>query len=110
MKNNDNYPDFFDRPTTIKWILRIFYFLCIVLVIIDFLVHRHIMTDMEKIPTFYAAYGFIACVVLVLIATQMRKWLMRDEDYYEPLDPNTDKQYPEGFTSHHDNTDKDHKS
>ena len=97
MKNNDNYPDFFDRPETIKWILRIFYFLSVVLVLADFIVHRHIMTDMEKIPTFYAAYGFIACTILVLIATQMRKWLMRDEEYYEPLDPETDKQYPEGY-------------
>ena len=31
-------------------------------------------------------YGFVACVLLVLIATQMRKVLMRkEEDYYDRL-------------------------
>lgn len=90
MQNKDNYSDFFDRPATIKWILRIFYFICIVLAAADFVIHRHTYTEMEKIPTFYAAYGFIACVILVLIATQMRKWLMRGEEYYEPLDPTSE--------------------
>jgi hypothetical protein len=79
--------DFFDRPSTIKWILRIFYSLCILLVLFDFAVHRHIETSIEKIPAFYAIYGFVACVILVLIATQMRKWLMRDEYYYEDTRP-----------------------
>ncbi|MGH1484991.1 MAG: hypothetical protein ACRBCI_02150 [Cellvibrionaceae bacterium] len=78
----DDENDFFDRPSTIKWILRIFYSSCVLLVLVDFLVHRHIETSIEKIPAFYAIYGFVACVVLVLIATQMRKWLMRDEHYY----------------------------
>lgn len=77
--------DFFDRPQVIKWILRIFYFCCVLLVIADFAVHRHIYTDIEKVPAFYALYGFIACVVLVLIANQMRKVLMRGEDYYEKV-------------------------
>ena len=33
---------------------------------------------------FYSLYGFCACVVLVLVAKEMRKVLMRDEDHYEP--------------------------
>ena len=32
---------------------------------------------------FYAGYGFVACVLLVLIAKEMRKLLMRREDYYD---------------------------
>lgn len=75
--------DFFDRPQTIKWILRIFYSICIILVLADFIIHRHIETTVEKIPAFYALYGFVACVILVLIANQMRRWLMRGEDYYD---------------------------
>ena len=74
---------FFYQPKTIQWILRVFYALCIVLVLADFIVHRHIITEAERIPAFYALYGFVACVVLVLIASQMRKYLMRDEEYYE---------------------------
>ena len=32
---------------------------------------------------FHAVYGFVACVVLVLAAKQLRRVLMRDENYYE---------------------------
>jgi len=81
--NKREDPGFFYRPKTIQWIMRIFYSLCVILVIVDFIIHRHIETAIEKIPTFYAIYGFVACVVLVLIANQMRKLLMRDEYYYD---------------------------
>jgi hypothetical protein len=74
---------FFYQPKTIQWILRIFYSICILLVIADFVVHRHIVTEAEKIPAFYAIYGFTACVILVIIAAKMRKYVMRDEDYYD---------------------------
>ena len=32
---------------------------------------------------FYAFFGFIACVALVLIAKQLRRVLLRREDYYD---------------------------
>jgi len=35
------------------------------------------------LPGFYAAYGFVSCVLLVLAATQMRRFVKRDEDYYD---------------------------
>lgn len=67
---------------TTQRILYALYAVSVLLVVADFVIHRHIYTAIEKIPAFYAIYGFIACVVLVLIATQMRKLLMRDENYY----------------------------
>ncbi|WP_240615539.1 hypothetical protein [Alteromonas facilis] len=85
---SDDDIGFFDREDTIKWILRVFYALCAVLVLMDFIVHRHIYVNFEEIPTFYALYGFVACVVLVLLAKVMRILLMRSETYYEP--ENTD--------------------
>jgi len=81
-----NDEGFFDRPEVIKWMLRIFYSICIALVIVDFIIHRHIVTDVEKIPAFYAIYGFVACVALVLVSSQMRKFLMRGEHYYTNSD------------------------
>jgi hypothetical protein len=71
------------KEETIKRMLLIFYAVCIGLFAADFIIHRHIYHDWENLPGFYAIYGFVACVVLVLIATQMRKVLMRDEDYYD---------------------------
>lgn len=83
MDNNSESQGFFDKPENIKKMLRIFYAICIGLVIVDFIVHRHIYHDWENIPAFYAVYGFVGCVVLVLIAKEMRKFLMRKEDYYD---------------------------
>lgn len=74
---------FFDKPENVRMVLRVFYALCAVLVAADFVFHRHVYHDWENLPAFYAIFGFVACVVLVLLATQMRKVLMRGEDYYD---------------------------
>lgn len=74
---------FFDQPRNVALILKTFYALCIILVLLDFFVHRHIYVYFETIPAFYAIYGFVACVVLVVLAKIMRKGLMRDEHYYD---------------------------
>ena len=73
----------FDRPENVDRLLKVFYAICILLVLADFVLHRHIGFDWEKIPAFYALYGFVACVVLVVIAKKMRKLVMRKEDYYD---------------------------
>jgi hypothetical protein len=64
-------------------LLKGFYAICILLVLADFVVHRHIGFGWEKIPAFYALYGFVACVLLVLIAKKIRNVVMRKEDYYD---------------------------
>ena len=74
---------FFDKPANIKWMMRIFYSICVLLVVADFIFHRHIGLQWEELPAFYAIYGFVACVVLVIIAKEMRKLVMRKEDYYD---------------------------
>lgn len=83
MSKEQEKPDFFDKQENIDKIIKVFYVLCAVLVVVDFLVHRHIYHDWENIPAFYAIYGFVGCVVLVLIAKVMRKFLMKEEDYYD---------------------------
>jgi hypothetical protein len=37
----------------------------------------------EMFPTFYGLYGFVSCVLLVVAAKELRKVLMRSEDYYD---------------------------
>ena len=73
----------FDNPRNVKRLLNGFYAICIILVIADFIIHRHISMEWEKIPAFYAVYGFVACVVLVVAAKMMRKVVMRKENYYD---------------------------
>jgi len=83
MSTGDEKVYFFDKPANVKGVLVGFYIVCGVLVVLDFVVHRHIGFEWEKIPAFYAIYGFVACVVLVVLAKEMRKFIMRKEDYYD---------------------------
>ena len=73
----------FDNPRNVKRLLKGFYAICIILIIADFIIHRHTTMGWEKIPAFYAIYGFTACVVLVVVAKMMRKVIMRKENYYD---------------------------
>ena len=72
-----------DVPRNIKWLLRVFYVVCAGLLLLEFVIHRHVYHDWEQLWGFYGVYGFVACTLLVLIAKQMRKILMRKKDYYD---------------------------
>jgi drug/metabolite transporter (DMT)-like permease len=37
----------------------------------------------QDISSFYAVYGFSACIFLIYAAKGLRLWLPKDEDYYE---------------------------
>ena len=73
----------FDDPKNIQRLLYVFYGCCLVLFALDFVIHRHVMHSWENLWGFYPIYGFIGCVILVLVATWMRTFLMRSEDYYD---------------------------
>ena len=73
----------FDDPKNIKRLMRIFYVCCVLLVVLDFVIHRHTMHEWDKLWAFYPIYGFVGCVVLVIVASWMRTFLMRPEDYYD---------------------------
>lgn len=83
MANHHGEPGWFEKQENVDKLLKVFYVICALLVIADFIVHRHIYHSWENIPAFYAIYGFVGCVVLVLIAKGMRKFLMKEEDYYD---------------------------
>ncbi len=74
----------FDNPKNVKRVLYGLYTICAGLFLIDFVFHRHVEHTAERIYGFYGIYGFVACVVLVLLAKEMRKILMRKENYYDP--------------------------
>lgn len=76
-------PGWADKPENQRLIRRILFAACGLLVIADFVVHRHISTDIERVPAFYALYGFVALVGVVMAAKGLRRIVMRDEDYYE---------------------------
>lgn len=73
----------FDKKENLKLFLRLFYGSLILLLIIDFFVAKHPAFGFDGAPNFFAAYGFISCVLLVLVAKVLRMFLMKDEDYYD---------------------------
>ncbi len=73
----------FDEPKNVKRLLRIFFVVCAGLIGLDLIFDRHVIHVWEELFGFYAIFGFVACVVLVLVAKEMRKLLMRDEDHYD---------------------------
>ena len=77
---------FFDNPDNIKRVLYVFYGCCVLLFALDFVIHRHVYHSWENLWGFYPIFGFVACVILVLIAKWMRTFLMRSEDYYDEGD------------------------
>jgi Na+/melibiose symporter-like transporter len=56
---------------------------CVLLLLADLVLHRHVEHALEGWFGFYAFYGFVACVTLVLVARGLRRVLMRREDYYD---------------------------
>ena len=83
----------FDDPRNVRVVLRILYAVCAAVFLLDIVnlgMHwlgagelRHAEHSWEVLPGFHPIYGFVACVALVLIAKQLRKILMRDEDFYD---------------------------
>jgi len=70
-----------ENVTRIAWAL---YAVCAVLVLLDFVIHRHAEMGADGFYGFYAIYGFVGSVGLVLVAKHvLRPLVMRSEDYYD---------------------------
>ena len=72
----------FDNPRNVKRVIYVLYAVCAGSFLADWFVERHADHPWEFLFGFYSFYGFGACVALVLIAKEMRKIIMRKEDYY----------------------------
>jgi hypothetical protein len=72
-----------DEPAHVERLVRGFYAACALLLLLDLFVPKHGAFAVERLFGFYAFFGFAACVALVLVAKQLRRVLMRPEDYYD---------------------------
>ncbi len=73
----------FDNPKNVQRVIRGLYIACAVVFAADFFVHRHVDHPWESLFGFYGIYGFITFSILVLVSKELRKILMRKEDYYD---------------------------
>ena len=72
-----------DDLRNVDKIVYALYVTCGLLLVIDPFVHKHGPFAIEHWFGFYGIFGFVACVALVLAAKQLRRILMRPEDYYD---------------------------
>ncbi len=73
----------FDNPKNVKRVIHWLYVACAVVFVADFFVERDVNHPWESLFGFYGIYGFIAFSLLVLVSKELRKVLMRREDYYD---------------------------
>lgn len=84
MANPEGKKHIFDDPRNLQRLLRLLFASLIVLLGLDFVVEKHPHFPWEGSFGFFAVYGFIACVLLVLIARfVLRPLVMRREDFYD---------------------------
>lgn len=72
-----------DDRRNVRKLLYALYAACALLLAADLFYHKHAILDFEGWFGFYGAYGFAACVALVLAARELRKLVSRPLDYYD---------------------------
>ncbi len=73
----------FDKRKNVKRLIYALFAVSAVSLVAEFFVSRYVDHPWESLFGFYGLYGFVACVILVLVAKEMRKVLMRRDDYYD---------------------------
>ena len=58
-------------------------FICILLLLPEFVGHRHGEFKIEEFLFFPALFGYISCIVIFKVGVALRSIFMRDEDYYD---------------------------
>ena len=66
-----------------QWATRVLLAIGAVLVVLEFIVHRHGEIALEDLPLFPAVYAFFVCIFIVVGGIWLRKIAMRPEDYYD---------------------------
>lgn len=56
---------------------------CALLLVTDAVYEKHVILEFENWFGFFGLFGFFGSFALVLVAREMRKVLMRDEDFYD---------------------------
>ncbi len=70
------------RPTTIRWLWRGFIAVLTLVVLAQLVFPVKGYFGVDGWPAFGAAYGFLACLAMVLVAKALGMVLKRDEQYY----------------------------
>jgi len=87
-KNPTEKPGFFDKKRNVRLVIFFTFLGCVLTIIGDVWLHlahlKHPHFKWEEWPGFYAAFGFVSCILLVLTAKiLLRPFVKRAEDFYD---------------------------
>lgn len=73
---------------TVKHLFRVLYGCLLLSIVASFFIslylHPEIHFYWERLPNFSAVFGFVSCVVIILVSRAIgHLWLLREEDYYD---------------------------
>ena len=81
MKENKHL---WDNIKTIRNTIVLIFVICITLVLTELLFHYHAHAKWEEYTGFYAAFGFVAVLLMTLVSKYvLRPIVKRNEDYYD---------------------------
>ena len=83
-----------DSPAAVSKLIRGRCVLCGLLFVLDVITHRHAYVPGEGVWGFYGIVGFVAFTGIVLGAKQLRRLILRSEDFYS-TDSIDAEDYPE---------------
>ncbi len=75
-----------DEPRNVKRLWRGFLALLALTVLTELVVTLHPHFEVESLPAFHAAYGFLACAAMIIAAKALGALLKRPDNYYETND------------------------
>lgn len=82
-QSSDSKKYWLDSSANVTKLFQGLWAVCLVLIAIDLFLHRHEDFEFATLFGFHGFYGFFACVALVLAAKQLRRIVMRPENYYD---------------------------
>jgi len=81
-KQTDNQTDAQSVKQLVRRCWAVFIFVLVVTLGLEFTMHPHNYFDLANTPFFNAWFGFVSCVVIVLVSKFLGIFLKRKEDYY----------------------------
>jgi hypothetical protein len=80
--NSKSYEHWLDDPRNVKKLWRVFIVVLALTVIAGFFIDLHPHFEVETWFGFYAGYGFLACLLMIIVAKAIGLLLMRPDSHY----------------------------
>lgn len=71
-----------DEPRNVKRLWRGYLALLAITVVAELFIPLHPRFEVESLPAFHAAYGFLACAAMIVLAKALGALLKRPDTYY----------------------------